>query len=279
MDEKYLQDLYNWIKGKDASYESRYSYQDFASKMQDTEYATKMHQWISTKDATFSERHPIDKFISEVGGGAQQPPAEKKNPIPTPTSEEDTMESPSESTSSELSSQTVKPKIQTQTKMPTAESDDEGVLSKIGNAALKAQAYIMLGEKKVADVTTGLLASPLKWFLDKSDDIVNAERNMLRQGGFFDDDMPDTEKPITDALRKQFSKSKRADGTPLTDEDIRLLTSKPKVLGESPLDPRVIISGVATIANKIINSSIPEKQRNAIINNLALTSNSKLPNV
>jgi len=84
MDEKYLQDLYSWIKTKDASYESRYSYQDFVSKMQDTDYSTKMHQWISSKDNTFSERHPIDKFISEVGGGMQQPAAEKKNLIPTP---------------------------------------------------------------------------------------------------------------------------------------------------------------------------------------------------
>ena len=70
MNEKYLQDLYGWIKSKDASYEDRYSYDQFKQKMQDEEYATKMHGWISSKDATFSKRRPLDTFIKEVGGSA-----------------------------------------------------------------------------------------------------------------------------------------------------------------------------------------------------------------
>ena len=68
MNEKYLQDLYGWIKSKDASYEGRYSYDQFKQKMQDTDYATKMHGWIATKDATFNERRPLATFIKEVGG-------------------------------------------------------------------------------------------------------------------------------------------------------------------------------------------------------------------
>lgn len=68
MNEKYLQDLYGWIKSKDASYEGRYSYEQFKQKMQDTDYATKMHGWIATKDATFNERRPLATFIKEVGG-------------------------------------------------------------------------------------------------------------------------------------------------------------------------------------------------------------------
>jgi len=69
MNEKYLQDLYGWIKGKDASYESRYTYDQFKQKMQDPEYATSMHGWISNKDASFSERRPLDAFIQQVKVG------------------------------------------------------------------------------------------------------------------------------------------------------------------------------------------------------------------
>ena len=68
MNEKYLQDLYGWIKSKDTSYEGRYSYDQFKQKMQDTDYATKMHGWIATKDDTFNERRPLATFIKEVGG-------------------------------------------------------------------------------------------------------------------------------------------------------------------------------------------------------------------
>ena len=75
MNEKYLQDLYGWIKSKDASYEGRYSYEQFKQKMQDENYAKQMHGWISSKDATFSERRPLDAFIQEVGGSVTKKPA------------------------------------------------------------------------------------------------------------------------------------------------------------------------------------------------------------
>jgi len=49
MNEKYLEDLYGWIKGKDASYESRYNYDTFKQKMQDPEYAKSMHVCLPQK--------------------------------------------------------------------------------------------------------------------------------------------------------------------------------------------------------------------------------------
>jgi hypothetical protein len=73
MNEKYLQDLYGWIKGKDASYESRYTYDAFKQKMQDPEYATTMHGWISSKDPSFSQKRPVDAFIQQVKVEGLQP--------------------------------------------------------------------------------------------------------------------------------------------------------------------------------------------------------------
>jgi hypothetical protein len=96
MDEKYLQDLYEWIKRKDASYEGRYSYQDFVNKMQDQDYATKMHDWISKKDNTFAQRHPIGEFIGMVKTPVQEPVVEKKSPvISSGTSQQGQIQEPS----------------------------------------------------------------------------------------------------------------------------------------------------------------------------------------
>lgn len=74
MDEKYLQDLYTWIKDNDSSYEGRYSYDQFKQRMQDEEYASKMHSWISGIDNTFEQRRPLNIFLQLV----KQPEAPKK---------------------------------------------------------------------------------------------------------------------------------------------------------------------------------------------------------
>lgn len=123
MDEKYLQDLYDWIKSKDASFEGRYSYQDFVNNMQNDDYVNKMHNWISQKDNTFSQRHPIDEFISRVKLSTQEPVVEKKSPIVSsatpqevPTDEQGTTDLSSEGTSSASSSQPDWAKLQEQRK-------------------------------------------------------------------------------------------------------------------------------------------------------------------
>lgn len=67
MNEQYLQDLYEWIKNNDSSYEGRYNYEQFKQQMRDKNYATKMHGWIGGLDDTFSERRPLDNFLKEVG--------------------------------------------------------------------------------------------------------------------------------------------------------------------------------------------------------------------
>ena len=235
MDEKYLQDLYNWIKTKDTSYEGRYSFQDFTSKMQDTNYATKMHQWISTKDNTFSQRHPIDKFIGEVGGGTQQPSVEKKNSVASGSSSADA--------SSASSSQ---------------ETEDDGILSKIGNAALKAEAATLMGAKKVTDAVGGIASNIWsEGFLKPADDVLNAFKNQLRETNFFGEDIPDTDKPASDAVKKQLEQ-----------------LSKKKEGDMSPIDPRAILTGVGNISSLIINSVLPQKEKNKLVLGLANASSS-----
>jgi hypothetical protein len=73
MNEKYLQDLYALIKGKDSSYEGRYSYDQFKTKIQDDAYAEQMHSWLSKRDESFKQK-PLETFIGEVKGG----PASRK---------------------------------------------------------------------------------------------------------------------------------------------------------------------------------------------------------
>ena len=63
MNDKYLQDLYNWISIKDPSYSNRYSLKDFSDGMKGEEYASEMYNWITTKDPTFSKRYNLPTFL------------------------------------------------------------------------------------------------------------------------------------------------------------------------------------------------------------------------
>lgn len=67
MNEKYFQDLYALIKGKDSTYEGRYSYDQFKTKIQDEAYAEQIHNWLSKRDESFKNK-PLEKFIGEVKG-------------------------------------------------------------------------------------------------------------------------------------------------------------------------------------------------------------------
>ena len=90
MNEQYLQDLYEWIKENDSSYEGRYNYEQFKQQMRDKNYATKMHSWIGGLDDTFSERRPLNNFLKEVGG------AEASAEVVAPVKKKSDLESSSE---------------------------------------------------------------------------------------------------------------------------------------------------------------------------------------
>ena len=63
MNDEYLKKLYGWIKSNDSSYEGRYSYEQFSSKMGDKAYVQKMHGWITGIDPTFRS---LDEFNSKI---------------------------------------------------------------------------------------------------------------------------------------------------------------------------------------------------------------------
>jgi hypothetical protein len=67
MNEQYFQDLYALIKGKDSSYEGRYSYDQFKTKIQDEAYAEQMHNWLSKRDESFKNKS-LEAFVGEVKG-------------------------------------------------------------------------------------------------------------------------------------------------------------------------------------------------------------------
>lgn len=62
----YLVELYSWIQANDATFNQRYSYEDFENNMQDMAYADEMYQWIASKDNTFAGREPINVWSEKI---------------------------------------------------------------------------------------------------------------------------------------------------------------------------------------------------------------------
>ena len=105
MDEKYLQDIYNWITSKDASYKSDFSFDAFKTKMQDPTYSKKMHDWMGRVDPESPAKGTtFDVFAAKTQSGnatATQSPEELKKKVPSKSlallpGQQPTTESPSE---------------------------------------------------------------------------------------------------------------------------------------------------------------------------------------
>ena len=203
----------------------------------------------------------LDEYKVLMGVTAQPAPQKKNEVLPSDTIQEvpletpPTTELPADVTSSDLSSQ-AQPQAQPQAKaqpivqpevVPTNQEEpkEDGILSKIGKGIMDVQ----LG-------TYGVVAEAMKSLLSTSDDIVNAAKNSLKQGGFFDEDIPETNAPISDAIKQKLEEARAKSHSDM-----------------SPLDPRAIIGGIATIAGKVINSTLRKDQRDAIVNRLAIASN------
>ena len=226
MDEKYIQDLYSQLGG-----EAKFgSFNDFKDLIQsDSSYQQDFYN--SFGESTLGK---FDDFKSLVSKSAA-PAVEKKNSVVSGSSSADA--------SSASSSQ---------------ETDGDGILSKIGNAALKAEAATLMGAKKVTDAVGGIASNIWsEGFLKPADDVLNAFKNQLRETNFFGGDIPDTDKPASDAIKKQLEQ-----------------LSKKKGGDMSPLDPRAILQGVGNISSLIINSVLPQKEKNKLVLGLANASSS-----
>ena len=92
------------------------------------------------------------------------------------------------------------------------------------------------------------------------DDLIVSARKGLQEEGFFDDDIPDTDTPITDAIKKKIV-SKKGELLNLNPEKY-----KPQMYSDGgPLDPTPLIKATANIGLKIINSTLPQDKKNVII--------------
>jgi len=231
MNEKYLKDLYGWIVQNDSTYGKDIPYATFIQKMQDSSYAKEMHGWVGSIDPSFTKDIPIDSFLSNI----KTSPVEKKNSVVSGSSLAD-------ASSASLSQET----------------EDDGILSKIRNAALKAEAATLMGAKNVTDAVGGIASNIWsEGFLKPADDVLNAFKNQLRETDFFGGDIPDTDKPASDAVKKQLEQLSKKKG-----EDM------------SPLDPRAILKGIGNVSSLIINSVLPQKEKNKLVLGLANASSS-----
>lgn len=249
MNEQYLQDLYGWIKGKDASYESRYNYDTFKQKMQDPEYAKSIHGWITSKDPSFEQRRPLDTFVQQVKIGQTEQPVKA-----VPSKKKFALESSSENSS--LDSQSI-------VKKKAANDEPASIQNALGlsddSAIYKAGHWV-----------NALMSKSTSESLKFADNLIVSARKTLQEQGFFDDNIPDTDTPLTDAMKKEVAPKKNKDGS-------TILTlpnaGKPQMYSDGgPLDPTPLIKGAAKLGLKIINSTLPQAQKNLIVSALNLGS-------
>jgi predicted GNAT family acetyltransferase len=100
------------------------------------------------------------------------------------------------------------------------------------------------------------------------DNVINSAKNSLKGEGFFDEDLPDTKTPVTDAVKRKMPSKNTAVS------DLRLpkdFSTKAQNDG-GPLDPRPILSTIAGISSKIINSTLSQEQKNSAISSLNVAS-------
>lgn len=204
-----------------------------------------------TEDELFS------KFPEFNLGGAVAP---KKKDLSVSTKSQEpqagTMESPSEDGSSVTVSQEVKDKqaILTKRALDKYKKDNEKPFS-------SPLAKLGIG-------TAAVLGEFNKSIYQFADDLIVNARKSLQEEGFFDDDIPDTNTPITDAVKKKVVPKENKDETTNLRDVTGLRTANKTYGGGGPLDPTPLIKLTAKIASKVINSSLPQDKKNAVIASL-----------
>jgi hypothetical protein len=111
---------------------------------------------------------------------------------------------------------------------------------------------------KAGDWLNALMSKGTVSVMQFADNLIVSARKGLQEEGFFDDDIPDTNTPLTDAMKKK--------ATPKKGEILTLdpKYTKPQSDG-GPLDPTPLIKGAANLYLKIINSTLPQDKKNVII--------------
>ena len=77
----YRSELYNWINTVDNSYSSRYTLEQFQSKMTDKAYAKQMFDWIVENDNSFKSRYDFNSFYSKVNSTSKKKEGTVSKPV------------------------------------------------------------------------------------------------------------------------------------------------------------------------------------------------------
>jgi hypothetical protein len=175
----------------------------------------------------------------------------KKKEVSQPTSQKTPSVSKSKRTTTPTSSVTEK------TQVP-AESDGLGGTPNINIPV----AVTPVGGIPLA--IPALFSEATKTVFQAADDALVTARKALQEQGFFDDDIPDTKTPISDAIKKKVL-SKQGELKNLPNGIQQMKNQETGVLNPAPY-----IKGAAELGLKIINSTLPQEQKNVIISALNL---------
>jgi hypothetical protein len=244
MNEKYLKDLYGWIGQKDATFSTDVPFETFVQKMQESSYAKQMHDWIGTKDPSFKKDVSFDTFTDKVSSSAAPdswagvPESAKfSGTKPTDIEELKNLKKKEQSATTELPVAASSSALRSQ-KKPQPKKE-EGFLSSAKNAVQKGVEW-----------NYASLAGLGGTLLDFYDNAINATKAAL--GGAEEGELtPEQQKEK--AFKEKFGI-----------QDTKSM---------SPIDPRAILSDAGNVASKIINSSIPQEQKNKLIQKLSMASN------
>lgn len=106
----------------------------------------------------------------------------------------------------------------------------------------------------------------VKKSFELADNALVSARKALQEEGFFDDDIPDTDTPISDAVKNKIL-SKKVEKVNLPNG-----IEMAKKQEYAPLDVSNYIKGAAKLGLKVINSTLPQDKKNVIVSALNLGS-------
>lgn len=225
MDE--LQKLYE-VLSREGKYTK--SFEEFKAQWNDDAYKSKVFDVVSRDGLYTKDKNSFLQKYSGVSAAPQpqaepqaEPPVEKKSPSVT----------------------TASPSGVSSSVSPSQKPEEDGFFSTIGKVFKKSQ-----------EVQLGIVAEAGKTILDWADDIVNASKEALRGQQFFGDKIPDTDKPISDAVKKNYK--------------TRAEYIKANPTQEFKFDP---LGNLLEVTKTIINSTLPEDKKNSVIESLAIASN------
>jgi len=165
----------------------------------------------------------------------------KKKEVLQPTSQKNVLASKPKQKAAPTSSVTEK----TQT---PAESDGSNGLPNIN---------VPMAGGSIPLAVPALFSEATKTVFQAADDALVTARKALQEQGFFDYDIPDTKTPISDAVKKKVLSLPNG---------IQQMKSNDRGV----LNPGPYIKGAAELGLKIINSTLPQDQKNVIISALNL---------